>query len=735
MVTLGRLEWSVQVKNAAEAKEQAQNVNDAVNETEQTTRSADKTVSGLSETLSQLAQREETVGRGADELNAKFGFLNTAMRGVKSVALMVGKVLGGLSSVIIGGGIAAALAALALAFKKNFGGIRKHVNNFKKWITESFEATKKELVAIWDNFMSGFETGGGSLKKLESVFSSVLDGIQKGLERFWNIAQPIWNGLVAVVKGAAKVIGRVVGGIVNALSGLSGGTGFIEELVSWLTTLGAVAAAAWAAIQIIVPIASAVGGALGTLLGVVQSFIGAVKIGAIIVKALGSAILSLSAPVLAVIAVLALLAAAVYTNFGGIRDFIMDVLSGIKDVIMRVWNSLARIFADNIQKIVDVVKRHFGGIGEEIKETFAVILDLKGVLNKVLADIEPLLSGLIDIFRRVLSAVVPIWMNSLGHIREIIEGVFDAIASIVAIVLDSILTGIQFFLNVIQGDWEEAAENLEGLMDRTMKRIQNIIKGGQKAIRGAIGLVIEAITGPFKAAYNLLVGNSLIPELVKKVADILKSGVNRIARGARRIKNAILAPFRAIGGAGGKIYDFVSGAISGIRNAIDEKKQAVIDAAKGIKNGVVDIFSGFGEAIGDGIATAFNAVIPEDVQPDPIKFGGGDINIAGKKFDIPEKEIEFPKIDLPQLDTGGLIEKGGLAMVHEGERVQPAEVVDRGPQKTEETTENKEEMNVDIGRIEVGDQSLDLSKLTRRELEMFAEMVAEKLGDNVRNQI
>jgi len=44
-------------------------------------------------------------------------------------------------------------------------------------------------------------------------------------------------------------------------------------------------------------------------------------------------------------------------------------------------------------------------------------------------------------------------------------------------------------------------------------------------------------------------------------------------------------------------------------------------------------------------------------------------------------------------------------------------------------------IEIHVGGIKIGDQTLDLSKLTRREMQNLADVLAERLGDEVRNSI
>lgn len=460
-----------------------------------------------------MAAAKQKAGQAADKLNAKTGFLTTALTTVLAPILKVVAGLTALKSIILGAGIAAALVALGIAFKENFGGMREHVIGFVEWIKGALTDLKNTAIAIWESFISGFKEGGGSIEDLEVIFGGVLDGITKGLQAFWDAFGPIIKDTGKLLVDLAKIAGKWIGKIIDWLAKMEKESGMITKIIGWVTALIATFAAAWAIVQVAAAIVS-----------VFISLISA--------------------------------AGAVYSALASVIAFLSTAATG-----------------------------------------FAMIISAVGTFISILVS--------------VITTII-----SVGA----------TIASVVA--------GIIATLNPIT-------------------------------------LVILAIIAVIIALYAAWETNFLgIRDIINKAVDTMRS-----------------------------------------------KFQSFVDWLSGIPAKIKGFFSGLGESLANGVKTAFNGILPDEV-------GLPTVEVAGQSFG-------GGSIDLPELDTGGYIEETGIAKVHKGESVVPADVTKEVTNNT--SNESGDSVTVNVGGIEVGDQSLDLSNMSRSDLKQLADLLADKLGDEVRN--
>lgn len=528
MVTIGTLEWSVQVNNAAEAKEQAEQVETSVRSASESAGEADSKVGGLAGRFKGLADAEKKAGAATDKMNAKMGFMGTAIMGALSSLMAMVTGIAALKAILIGAGVIASIALFAVAFKENWAGIRDHTMNFIEWLKGALQGLKETALAIWESFMSGFEESGATLKDLEVIYAAFYDGIAQGLADAWTVIEPIVVVFGKILIELAGIVGMVVGTIVKWLANMEKEFGIISFIVEWVVKLIAIFAAAYVIVQVIVAIVAAFISLAGTIMYVAG-----------VVAALIAALNPITLAILAIIAVIIALYVAWKTNFLGIRDITNDIISEI----MAGWE----------------------------------------------------------------------WLKS----------------------------------------------------------------GTKKAIAKTIDLIV----GPFKKAYNMLVGNSIIPNMVNSIVNIFSGATGAISGAVDAVVQGIIAPFES-----------AHEMIKGIVESITDMASSVSDAAGNMADSIPgsDAAGNVGSAISNNV---------------------------------------------PSLDSGGLVKQDGLAQIHKGEAVVPADVTKEAVKEGAGSGGGDQPIKVNVGGIEVGDQAIDLSKLTRTEKKRLAELIAEKLGDEVRNSV
>lgn len=148
----------------------------------------------------------------------------------------------------------------------------------------------------------------------------------------------------------------------------------------------------------------------------------------------------------------------------------------------------------------------------------------------------------------------------------------------------------------------------------------------------------------------------------------------------------------------------------------------------GVVDGIVDKIM----AIPDAAAEAADSIPRSDIAGEAGRQAGGAASwAAGGLSDAASGEV-----NLPSLDSGGLVRHDGIAQVHKGEAVIPESIVqganrDGGSRTArvpagggdEETTYN----------IEIGDQTLDLSNVSRSTLRELAAMIDSEIGSSTGN--
>ncbi|WP_394743306.1 phage tail tape measure protein [Natronococcus roseus] len=399
-----------------------------------------------------------------------------------------------------------------------------------------------------------------------------------------------------------------------------------------------------------------------------------------------------------------------------------ETLSGMVETFRETRELVTEVVNQLTSTLIDT-------IGPFLEEMSAIweqhFLGDNGILENTR---EALTSIYQDVVEPILSTLQEVWRQWGDEIMMIVEGVMGTITTAIEIGMDAALTAINVALNLIAGDWGDAWENIADFVTRTLSRIADWIRSDAASmIEGAVRIVIDMITNLFENLYDALIGNSLIPSMFEDIrsyiantaASMIETAVSTVIDTAERafewltgtgsgtlhgdvqsaledvtswvrdtasslfdsavdsvVNSAETAAEWLIGTGDGTLLGDVRSAFEEIASWIGSTARENIDSAvQSIVDSVEETMSGLGESITELFTSTWNGSV-----------GGASLSIPEVSQDIPDWVPEYggesfslggQELTVPSLDTGGYIERDGLAMLHAGEEVVQKAHVDR----------------------------------------------------------
>ena len=496
-------------------------------------------------------------------------------------------------------------------------------------LSESEQAAAAEAL-VGKNAMSGFlalmNAGEGDIEKLSSAIDSCSDtfvktvdgaiipmsqALEEGIdwveeyngvaEQMAAVMQDNLGGQLTILKSqlqelaisfgemlmpAIRAIVSKIQVFVDKLNGMS------ESQRKAILTIGLIVAALGPLLVIIGTLISKVGVAMQ---GFVKLATGVKKLG-VAVKAgtgvfgkLGAALGGISAPVLAIVAVVAVLIAAFKhlwdTNEGfrnaitAIWDGIVSKISAFCQGIVDRLNALGFDFAS----IVDVLKSLWDGLCQFLAPVFEAAFN---VVSTVLGTVLDVITGLLDVFIGLFTGN---WSQMWEGVKEIFSGVWDGITSLFDTALnllkslaetvfgwfgttwESVWTGIKSFFETI---WNGIVAFFTGIWNTIVSTVTaqiNAVKTVVTTVFNAIKTTATTIWNGIKTAISTVVDGikskvSSVFESVKSTATSLFNGIKSTATNVwNGIKTAIVTPIEAARDKIRSALDAVSGFFSGLK--------------------------------------------------------------------------------------------------------------------------------------------------------------------------
>ncbi len=421
-------------------------------------------------------------------------------------------------------------------------------------LSESEKAQAAEAL-VGKNAMSGFlalmNAGEGDIEKLSSAidtcsdtFVKTVDGaiipmsqaLEEGIdwieeyngvsEQMAAVMQDNLGGQLTILKSQIQELaisfGEMLMPAIRAI--VSKVQAFIDKLNSMsdsqrktILTIGLIIAALGPLLVILGTVISKVGAAMQgfvSLANGVKKLGVAVKAGTGVFGKLGAALGGISGPVLAIVAVVAVLIAA-FKHLWDTNEEFRNAISGIWEGIVSKIQAFCQGITDRLNalgfdfsSIVEVLKALWDGLCQYLAPVFEAAFT---VVSTVLSTVLDVITGLLDVFIGLFTGN---WSQMWTGVKEIFSSIWNAIVSIVSGQLETIKTVVSTVFTAI-------------------KTVATTIWTG---IKSTISTVVDGIKSKVSSAF----------ESVKSTTTSLFNGIKSTATSVwNGIKTAIVTPIEA----------------------------------------------------------------------------------------------------------------------------------------------------------------------------------------------
>lgn len=559
-------------------------------------------------------------------------------------------------------------------------------------LTESEKAQAAESL-VGKNAMSGFlalmNAGEDDIAKL----SSAIDNCDGSAEKMAMTMQDNLAGQLTILKSQLQELAISFGDILMPAirSIVSKLQGFVDKLNGMdegtkrtIVTIALLVASIGPLLVIIGTAISKIGVAMQ---GVVKLANGISKLkvsvqgGTGVLGKLGAALGGISAPVLAVVAVIAVLVAAfvhLWKTNEGFRDAIIgtwnrikDTISGFCQGIVDRLNALGFQFTD----IVDVLKTVWDGFCQVLAPIF------EGVFNNIaniLSTVTGVITGILDVFIGIFTGN---WSQAWTGVKEIFSSIWNGISSFFTNILNVIKGVADVVLGWFGTSWNEVWTNIktffEGIWNgiatfftTIWETLKNVVTVGIMAIGSILSAAFDIITLPFRFIWEnckeIIISvwdaiKSKVSTVIHAVASVISTVMNAIktvfstvwnaiktvvTTVVNAIKSVVTTVFNANKSTATTVWNAIKAAVTTPVNAI---KSTVTTVFNSVKSTVTSIFNGIkstATSVWNGIKTAITT--PIEAAKNKVKS----VVDAIKGF-FSGMKISLPHIKLPHFKVTG----------------------------------------------------------------------------------
>ena len=429
-------------------------------------------------------------------------------------------------------------------------------------MSESEAAAAAETL-VGKNAMSGFlalmNSAPGDIDKLRNAIENC-DGSAEDMAA---IMQDNLNGQLTILKSQleelaisfGEMLMPVIRKVVTAVQGFVDKLNNMDEAQrKTIITIGLVIAALGPFLVILGTVISTVGKSMKAYASAakgIKKLMVAVKSGTGIFGKLGTALGGISAPVLAIVAVIAVLVAA-FSHLWKTND-------GFRENIIATWTQIKETVSNFCQGIVD----RLNSLGFE--------------------------------FSSITEVLKAVWNGFCNLLGPVFEGAFRFISDTLSTVLDVILNTVDFFIAVFSGDWEGAWEAIKNIFSSIWNGLASWFTNILETIKGVLDVALGWIGTSWEQVWTNV--KNFFTNIWNGIKDFISSTINSISTTISNvitgIKTTVSNVFSAIKTTISNIFNGIKDTATSVWNAIKTAITTPIENAKEKVREAINAIKGF----------------------------------------------------------------------------------------------------------------------------------------------
>ncbi|WP_319052702.1 hypothetical protein [Streptomyces europaeiscabiei] len=574
-----------------------------------------KNLNDTADTLNRMALGAGAAARGL----ATSGTLGKAMaganKGLTNLQKIPGQVVTGLGQLAAAGapafdrltaGAAGFATRIGEKLNKAFesGALEKAVNAAVD-VLKDLGTVASNVFGILGNIMRPVQAAGGGLVGTLKEITGVLKEAT-ATEGFQSAISAVSTVMATLARTAGPLLGQALAAIGPILTTLQGPAE---------TLIGALGAGLSPIIGALGPVLQVAAGAVGTLVEALAPMLP-------VIGELAASLLPALTPLLAAAqTVFAALAPVVQTLSKTLQATLAPILAQLPAIIGPLADMLAGQLVMGIQLL--------GGMLVKLAPSF---VSLGVSVGQLMAQAAPLIAMIAGLSTQLMGALLP----ALQPVINVVVALASALAGQLASTLTNlIMPALRLVTDLLRGDFSAAWNSLKALVSGVVAHFT----GTLSRIGGVVGSIVQGIVDRFVWLYNILIGNSIVPDLINGIVSwftrlpgMAFSALASFAGGIARIATTALSRFRAaiVSGAntaiafvrgipgrarsaltslGGMIASVATSALSRFRSAISTGASNAISVVRGIPGRVRGALGGIGSLLSGAGADLMRGMI------------------------------------------------------------------------------------------------------------------------------
>jgi phage-related protein len=323
---------------------------------------------------------------------------------------------------------------------------------------------------------------------------------------------------------------------------------------------------------------------------------------------------------------------AAQTVFAALAPVVQDLSQTLQATLAPILAQLPGIIGPLADMLAGQLVMGIQILGDLLIQLAPSFISLGQSVAQLMATAAPLIAIVAGLTTQLMGALLP----AIQPIINVVVALASALAGQLASTLTNlVMPALRLITDLLRGDFSAAWNSLKALVSGVIAHFT----GTFSRIGNVVGAIVGGIVDRFKWLYNILIGNSIVPDLIMgiigwftRLPSMAFSALASLAGGIARIATNALGRFRSaiISGAntaigfirgipgraraaltalGGMIASLATSALSRFRSAISSGASNAIGLVRGIPGRIRGALSGIGSLLAGAGADLMRGMI------------------------------------------------------------------------------------------------------------------------------
>lgn len=276
--------------------------------------------------------------------------------------------------------------------------------------------------------------------------------------------------------------------------------------------------------------------------------------------------------------------------FEGAFAALADTITTVCDVLIGILDTFIGLFTGNWEQCWTGIQEVFGGIWEGIKAVLTDVLEaLKGVIDTFLGWFG---TDLDTVWSEITSTVESVWNGIVDFFASVWNGITSAASSAWETIKNVITVAIMLIGEIISA----AVQIISFPWRFIWENCKEYIIAAWETIKNVISSALNTISSVISAGWNAI--SAVVSPVIDTIINIVSSGWNLISSVVSNVAQGIL-------GVVSSVWNSISGVVSSVMGTISSVMSSGWNAAKGV---VTSAISGIRSVISSGLHAASSVV-------------------------------------------------------------------------------------------------------------------------------